>query len=94
MNHGEYVVDSLFSQGFIHMSKEEQVLQVAHSIFKNAEDLVLLYIDSERIKENLKWEGKEEYGVDFPHLYNALPLDAVQRVEEFTTDKDGNYFMP
>ena len=91
---GEYVVESLFSQGFIHMSTEQQVLQVANNFYKDSEDLVLLYIDSEKINGSLRWEGKEEYGEDYPHLYASLPVNAVKRVENFTTDNNGNYLMP
>lgn len=91
---GEYVADSLVSQGFIHMSTREQVIPVANSFYKDSEDLVLLYIDSEKIKRSLRWEGKDEIGEDFPHLYASLPLDAVIRVEDFNKDDDGNYLMP
>lgn len=51
---GEYVTDSLESQGFIHMSTGHQVIPVANSFYKDSEDLVLLYIDSEKIKGSLK----------------------------------------
>jgi len=91
---GKYVTDSLESQGFIHMSTEQQVIPVANSFYKDSEDLVLLYIDPEKIKVDLKWEGSDEIGEDFPHLYASLPLEAVVRVEDFTKDKNGNYVMP
>ncbi len=91
---GEYVVESLFIQGFIHMSTEQQVLQVANNFYKDSEDLVLLYVDSEKIKGSLRWEGKEEYGENYPHLYASLPVNDVKRVEDFTTDNNGNYLMP
>ena len=91
---GEYTADSLESQGFIHMSTEQQVIPVANSFYKDSEDLVLLYIDSAKIKESLRWEGKDDIGEDFPHLYSSLPLDAVIRVEDFYKDDSGNYLMP
>lgn len=67
---------------------------MANNSYKDAEDLVLLYIDSEKVKDSLRWEGKEEYGEDYPHLYTSLPIDAVIKVEDFITNKDGNYDMP
>jgi len=91
---GKYVAESLQTQGFIHMSTEQQVIQIANSFYKDSEDLVLLYVDSEKIKGDMKWEGKDEIGEDFPHLYASLPLEAVVRVEDFTKDDNGNYFMP
>ena len=80
---GVYRVDSLDSQGFIHMSKEDQVLRVANSIFKGEEDLLLLYVDYEKVNDDVKWEGEQEYGEDFPHLYGPLPVGAVMKVKEF-----------
>ena len=91
---GEYTADSLESQGFIHMSTEQQVIPVANSFYKDSEDLVLLYIDPEKIKGSLRWEGKDEIGEDFPHLYAPLPLEAVVRVEDLNKDDNGNYLMP
>ncbi len=90
---GEYAADSLESQGFIHMSTREQIIPVANSFYKDSEDLVLLYIDSEKIKGNLRWEGRDEIGEDFPHLYAPLPLDAVIRVEDFIKDDNGKYLI-
>jgi uncharacterized protein (DUF952 family) len=91
---GVYIVDSLKSQGFIHMSKEEQITKVANSIFKGEKDLLLLYIDYERVQDDVKWEGKEDYGEDFPHLYGSLPLDAVVKVVKFKADETGNFVFP
>jgi len=91
---GEYIADSLESQGFIHMSTEQQVIPVTNSFYKDSEGLVLLYIDSEKIKGSLRWEGKDEIGEDFPHLYASLPLEAVARVEDLNKDDNENYLMP
>jgi uncharacterized protein (DUF952 family) len=91
---GVYRVDSLESQGFIHLSKESQVIRVANSIFKDEEDLILLYIDYQKVNEKVRWEGKHDYGEDFPHLYGPLPLNAVVRIEEFKTDTNGLFHLP
>ena len=73
------------------MSKEDQVEKVANSIFKGEKDLLLLYIDYEKVKDRVRWEGKQDYGEDFPHLYDPLPLDAVVKVVEFKPDRKGNF---
>ena len=91
---GVYRADSLESQGFIHMSREDQVNKVANSIFKDEKDLLLLYIDYEKVKDRVRWEGKQDYGEDFPHLYGPLPLDAVVKVVEFKPDRNGNFTKP
>jgi uncharacterized protein (DUF952 family) len=91
---GVYKVDSLDSQGFIHMSKEEQVNRVANSVFKGEEDLLLLCIDYEKIKDRVRWEGEEDYGENFPHLYGPLHLDAVVKIVEFKPDQNGIFTDP
>ena len=91
---GVYRADSLESQGFIHMSREDQVNKVANSIFKDEKDLLLLHIDYEKVKDRVRWEGKQDYGEDFPHLYGPLPLDAVVKVVEFKPDRNGNFTKP
>ncbi len=91
---GVYRVDSLDSQGFIHMSEESQVSRVANSVFRGEEDLLLLYVDYEKVKDRVRWEGKGDHGEDFPHLYGPLPLEAIVRIEEFKPDKDGKFRLP
>lgn len=91
---GVYKVDSLDSQGFIHMSKEEQVNRVANRVFKGEEDLLLLCIDYEKIKDHVRWEGEEDYGENFPHLYCPLRLDAVVKIVEFKPDQNGIFTDP
>jgi len=52
------------------------------------------YIDYEKVKDRVRWEGKQDYGEDFPHLYGPLPLDAVVKVIEFKPDRNGNFTKP
>jgi len=69
--------------GFIHFSAEHQVAGTAAKHYANQQDLVLLHVDTERLAQaELKWE-RSRGGELFPHLYGALPLGAVARVEAF-----------
>ena len=46
----EYTPQSLSDCGFIHLSKADQILNVANSLYKkNSEALVILRIDSEKL---------------------------------------------
>ena len=76
------------------MSREDQVNKVANSMFRDEKDLLLLYIDYEKVKDRVRWEGKQDYGEDFPHLYGPLPLDAVTKVVEFKPDRNGKFTKP
>lgn len=73
--------------GFIHCSRAAQVLNVANNYFSGVDELVMLWIDPEKLNFELKWE--ESDGDIFPHLYGPLNLDAVIAVEDFHPDPDG-----
>ena len=72
---GVYDFCALASDGFIHLSKEEQVQRTHKRFFAGRGDLLLLKIDPEKLKAPLKFEDAD--GESFPHLYGELNLDAV-----------------
>jgi uncharacterized protein (DUF952 family) len=92
---GLYSADTLPSDGFLHCSKTDQVLRVANAFYKHQKGLVLLVIDPQKVKAELRWEA----GVDapdelYPHIYGPLNLDAVTSVIDFKAEEDGNYQLP
>jgi uncharacterized protein (DUF952 family) len=92
---GEYAADSLTEQGFIHCSKIDQVLRVANSLYHARTDLLLLEIDPERIRVEVRWEpGADKPDELFPHIYGPLNLEAVKRVLDLPPGSDGNFTLP
>jgi uncharacterized protein (DUF952 family) len=92
---GLYSANTLSSDGFIHCSKVDQILRVAETFYKHQEDLVLLVIDSHKVKAEVRWEP----GVDtpdelYPHIYGPLNLDAVISVLDFKAGSDGKFLLP
>ena len=83
----EYQADSLTSEGFIHFSKPEQAVDTANRYYAGWKNLVLLWVDPEKLKTELKWETS--HGAVYPHLYGPLNLDAVLQVTAFLPDADG-----
>jgi uncharacterized protein (DUF952 family) len=64
--------------GFIHCSPGAVVSDILSSFYRDAdEDLVVLAIDEERVKPEIRYErvGASEH--PFPHIYGPLNLDAV-----------------
>ena len=53
---GAYTADSLASEGFIHCSKADQILRVAHMLFAGQHGLVLLVVDPARLTSELRWD--------------------------------------
>lgn len=91
---GEYRLDTLDTEGFIHCSTPEQVLRPANEFFAGQQGLVLLVIDPARLTANLVYEDLYETGVDFPHIYGPLNLDAVTAVVPFEPLPDGTFELP
>lgn len=89
---GVYHCESLKVEGFIHCSTPAQVLPVANAFFTNQQGLVLLCIDSDRLQSELRYEPVE--GMDFPHLYGTLNVDAVVEVLEFSPNAGGQFELP
>ena len=84
---GEYRAESLDSEGFIHCSRPNQILQVANSFYQGGRDLVLLWIDPALVEPEIRWDpvGNET----FPHIYGPINLSAIVGVSDFPADPDG-----
>ena len=91
---GIYKTASLASEGFIHCSRSDQVIRTANRLFAGQQGLVLLEIDTDQVKAEIRYENCEDGQELFPHIYGALDLDAVVRVLSFEPAEDGNFVMP
>jgi uncharacterized protein (DUF952 family) len=79
--------------GFIHFSTGGQAAETAAKHFAGQRDLVLVTVDSDALDERLKWEPSRG-GALFPHLYGALDLKAVRKVEPLPLDASGRHVFP
>ena len=91
---GVYEPESLVSEGFIHCSLIEQVIQVANTFYPGQIDLLLLRIDLDKLAHEVRYEDTLGEGECFPHIYGALNLSAVLAVCPFEPDHDGKFNMP
>lgn len=92
-NLGSYRGDTLDTEGFIHCSTARQLVKVANKFFSTQKDLVILFIDSDKVQSEIRYELAE---VDelFPHIYGALNIDAVFQVIDFEPGEDGLFTLP
>lgn len=96
---GDYRVESLSTEGFIHCSTNTQVLPVAEKYYPRQRNLLVLKIDPARLTAELKWEPPAEgapppgvpEGELFPHVYGPIDLDAIVQVFDLETDPDGKH---
>ena len=79
---GQYEHPSLKSEGFIHCSYLDQLIETARVHYKDRLDLVLLCINPVLLQPELKVEISRS-GAQFPHLYGPLNLDAVEQALPF-----------
>ena len=86
---GKYRAASLDTVGFIHCSRPEQLLDVVNRYYRQEPDLLLLWIDPNRVKSEIRWEATD--GETYPHIYGPLEIEAVTVVTGLVPDENGNY---
>ena len=93
---GAYTAPSLASEGFIHASTREQVVDTAGRYYQGVSGLVLLVIDTERLQPELRFDPVTLASgpTKFPHLYGPLNLNAVVDARPFEPQPDGTFVFP
>jgi uncharacterized protein (DUF952 family) len=90
---GEYTTSTrgrtVAEQGFIHCSDAGQVAGVANFVYAGVHDLVLLEIDTDRVRVKVQYDDVPGQQAPYPHIYGPLNPDAVIGVRPFTADPDG-----
>lgn len=86
---------SLQTEGFIHCSTIEQVIDVANFFFKGfSSELLLLCIEENKISSKIVYEDLSDSGELFPHIYGPLNIDSVSQVLDFKPGRDGRFALP
>ncbi|MCP4166835.1 MAG: DUF952 domain-containing protein [Chloroflexi bacterium] len=92
-NKGEYRIDSLDTEGFIHCSTQAQVVRTANRFYPGQRGLVLLAIDPAELDTDVLYEEGEP-GEDFPHIYGPINFDAIIEVIPFEPGESGDFHLP
>jgi uncharacterized protein (DUF952 family) len=89
-----YRADSLSTEGFIHCSFAEQVAGAANRFYAEANELLVLTIDTTRLNSPLREEPASN-GEVFPHIYGPINRDAVTAAVPLKRGGDGRWlFQP
>jgi uncharacterized protein (DUF952 family) len=95
---GEYGMSTrgvtLEQEGYIHCSLPHQLRAVAELVYRDADDLVVLVVDSELVPADIRYEAPTPGGERYPHIYGALPVGAVTKVVSVTRDGSGQMILP
>lgn len=89
----EYRSPSLESEGFIHCSTCDQLVEVANYLYRGQQGLLLLVIDPSRVTSPIRYEDAGN-GELYPHIYGPLNPSAVVAVEPFELNADGTFVPP
>lgn len=95
---GEYTQSTIESTladiGFIHCTSPDQTVMIANRHFTKYENLILLLVDLDKVKSEIKFEeslsGK---GGVYPHIYGPLNIDAVYEVIPLPKE-NGEFITP
>ena len=80
--HGDlYSAESLETEGFIHCSYAEQLDAVLQRYYSQAERVVILEIETEKLSSPLREEPSTNNEI-YPHIYGAIDRDAIIRTFE------------
>jgi uncharacterized protein (DUF952 family) len=92
---GQYTTSTLgrtlADEGFIHASTAEQVAPVANMFYQGRPDLVLLVVDPDRVKPDIRLEPVPGWAEPFPHIYGPLNTDAVLETRPLEPDAQGQF---
>ena len=95
---GMYLVSTrgrtLAEEGFVHASAADQVGLVANTFYSDLDGLVVLVIDTARLRAEVRRErvpGSERL---FPHVYGPVNADSIVEVLPLERAKDGRFAFP
>ena len=80
--------------GYLHFSTATQVVASANKHRKGEKNLLLLEVDTKKLKNSdLRWEPARQ-GELFPHIYGSLDKLAVTRVFDLPINNEGRHVFP
>jgi uncharacterized protein (DUF952 family) len=81
------------ADGYIHLSTAEQLTETVDKHFAGQDDLHVVAVDLDVLGDAVRWE-ESRGGQQFPHIYAALPLDAVIAYSPLERDAGGRVTLP
>ncbi len=76
-----YEAESLRAENFIHCSYAEQLAAVLQRYYKNAGNVLILEIDTEKLQSKLVEEPSTNNEI-YPHVYGVINRDAITGIKE------------
>lgn len=86
---GEYVPESMATEGFVHCSFAYQVDDVLERYYASRSSVVVLEIETELLTARLVEEASTNDDV-YPHVYGTIDPDAITSAESIELGNDVN----
>jgi uncharacterized protein (DUF952 family) len=77
-----YTIPSLTDEGLIHCCEEEQVSGILERYYPDKSGIVILTLDTEKLRSQLVYEWSPSLEATFPHIYGPINTDCVVGVKE------------
>lgn len=77
----EYEAESLRTEGFIHCSFTQQLDGVLQRYYSNAEKVLILSLDAEKLTSKLVNEPSTNNEI-YPHIYGKINKSAIVEIKE------------
>ena len=82
------------ADGFLHFSTAAQLPETLRLYYAGQDDLTLVAVAADALGDALRWEFSQSRNQDFPHLYGALPCDAIKWARPLERGADGQFILP
>jgi len=82
------------ADGFLHFSTAAQLPETLRLYYAGQDDLTLVAVAADALGDKLRWEFSQSRNEDFPHLYGALPCDAIKWARPLERGTDGQFTLP
>ena len=87
----DYLPESFDEEGFIHLSKKQQLLDTANRHFRQERSLRVLEVNPNGLENNLVFEQIGEAIEAYPHLYQSLPQKNI--IQCFVLENNSQDFV-
>ena len=91
---GRYEPEGFELEGFIHCSKQEQIVGVGERYYAGQSGLLILGINPDKLTAKLVFENLIGGDELFPHIYGPLNLDAAESTAAFGQNAAGGFDFP
>ena len=82
------------ADGFLHFSTAPQLAETLRLYYTGQDELMLVAVEVDALGAALRWEHSASRGENFPHLYGALPCDAMKWARPIAKDATGRFAIP